>query len=162
MASAANRRLVGFRPIVLFKSSDFNDLPTKLSPHGGTVGMARNSRLRHAEGPTDGHVRATVTLRRWRVQSRLRRILSVTEMFQQSDRTAVRIEDVRTQKPTLRITKWLRSRRRPIPFEAECSACPDAQFKIKYDKRSEGPNHGFYAPYGPPDRDRYMGAKEQV
>ena len=76
-------RLVGFRPRVLFKSSDFNDLPTKLSPHGGTVGMARNSRLRYAEGPTEGHVRATVTLRRWPVQSRLRWILSVTGIFRQ-------------------------------------------------------------------------------
>jgi hypothetical protein len=82
--------------------------------------------------------------------------LSVIKIFQQLDPTAARIEDVRTQKPALRITKWLRSPRRPIPFEAECSACPDAQFKIKYDKRSEGPCHGFYPPYGPPDRDRYM------
>jgi hypothetical protein len=31
------------------------------------------------------------------------------------------------------------------------------QFKIKYDKRSQqGVNHGFYPPYAPPDRDRYM------
>jgi hypothetical protein len=64
---------------------------------------------------------------------------------------------VRTRKPTLRITRWLRSRRQPIPFEAECTACPDAQFKIEYDKRSEkGVNFGFYPPYGPPDHDRYL------
>ena len=64
---------------------------------------------------------------------------------------------VRTTKPTLRITLWLRSRRQPIPLEAECSACAHAQFKIKYDKRSQqGVNHGFYPPYAPPDRDRYM------
>jgi hypothetical protein len=49
---------------------------------------------------------------------------------------------MRTQKPTLRITKSLRKIQSPgparaIPFEAECAACADAQFKIKYDKRRE-------------------------
>ena len=34
-----------------------------------------------------------------------------------------------------------------IPFEAECTACADAQFKIKYDKRVQ-----FHAP----DHDRYL------
>jgi hypothetical protein len=45
---------------------------------------------------------------------------------------------VRTRKPTLRITKWLQRVPRPgprIPLEAECTACADAQFKIKHDKR---------------------------
>jgi hypothetical protein len=69
---------------------------------------------------------------------------------------------MRTENPTLRITRWLRSRRQPIPFEAECSACADAQFKIKYDKRSEGGRcHGLIPPYGPPDRDRYLKILEQ-
>jgi hypothetical protein len=50
---------------------------------------------------------------------------------------------MRSQKPTLRITKSLRKIQSPgparaIPFEAECTACADAQFKIKYDKRSDG------------------------
>jgi hypothetical protein len=50
---------------------------------------------------------------------------------------------MRTQKPNLRITKSLRKIQSPgparaIPFEAECTACADAQFKIKYDKRSDG------------------------
>jgi hypothetical protein len=43
---SAYGRLAGFRPRVLFKSSDFNDLPIKQSPHGGTVRMARNSSSR--------------------------------------------------------------------------------------------------------------------
>jgi hypothetical protein len=53
---------------------------------------------------------------------------------------------MRTEKPTLRITRWLRSSRQPIPFEAECSSCPNAQFKIPYDKRS----------YRTPDRDGHF------
>ena len=66
-------------------------------------------------------------------------------------------QSMRTETPTLRITRLLRSRRQPIPFEAECSACADAQFKINYDKRSEGGRcHGLIPPYGPPDRDRYL------
>lgn len=44
---------------------------------------------------------------------------------------------VRTQVPELRITRWLRRYdRQPIPFEGECTACANAQFKIKHDKRS--------------------------
>ena len=43
---------------------------------------------------------------------------------------------MRTQTPELRITRWLRRHdREPIPFEAECTACADVQFKIKHDKR---------------------------
>ena len=43
---------------------------------------------------------------------------------------------MRTPTPELRITRWLRRyERQPIPFEAECTACADAQFKIEYDKR---------------------------
>jgi hypothetical protein len=47
---------------------------------------------------------------------------------------------VRTKKPTLRITRWLRKVETSgprIPLEAECTTCADAQFKIKHDKRSE-------------------------
>jgi hypothetical protein len=44
---------------------------------------------------------------------------------------------MRTERPTLRITRWLRSSQPAIPFEAECSACPNVQFKIAHDKRSE-------------------------
>jgi hypothetical protein len=57
-----NGRLVGFRPRVLFKSLTSTTCPQQ-SPHGGTVRMA---------GCTQGRVRATVILRRWSVQSRLR------------------------------------------------------------------------------------------
>ena len=66
---------------------------------------------------------------------------------------------MRTQKPTLRITRWLRSRKESIPFEAECTACSNAQFKIRYDKRSElswSVVLSVYPPYAPPDGDRYM------
>lgn len=64
---------------------------------------------------------------------------------------------MRNRVPTLRITRWLRGRGQPIPFEGECSACADAQFKIEYDKRSEGGlAHGSVPPYGLPDRDRYL------
>jgi len=41
-------------------------------------------------------------------------------------------------------------------IEAECTACSDAQFKIRYDKRSENFSHGFYPPFHSPDRDRFM------
>jgi hypothetical protein len=47
---------------------------------------------------------------------------------------------MRTQKPTLRITKWVRRIQAAgprMPLEAECSACADVQFKIKHDKRLE-------------------------
>jgi hypothetical protein len=65
---------------------------------------------------------------------------------------------VRSQKPELRITKWLRRVRTPgprIPFEAECTACADAQFKIRYDKRSEWGDFGTFPPFGPPELERY-------
>ncbi len=51
---------------------------------------------------------------------------------------------LRIQKPTLRITKWLRrigTAGPRIPLEAECTACADAQFKIKHDKSNE---YGFF------------------
>jgi hypothetical protein len=56
---------------------------------------------------------------------------------------------LRTRKPTLRITKWLRriqTTGQRIPIEAECTACADAQFKVKYDKRME--YGGFHQPNG--------------
>jgi len=65
---------------------------------------------------------------------------------------------VRTRTPELRITQWLarvQTTGPRIPLEAECTACADAQFKIKYDKRSESGCHGGIPPYGPPDGDRY-------
>ena len=65
---------------------------------------------------------------------------------------------MRTAKPSLRITKWLRRVQTPgprIPFEGECTACADAHFKIKYDKRSEVGAHGGLPPYGPPRRELY-------
>src|ERR1700678_1468695 len=65
---------------------------------------------------------------------------------------------MRTQNPALRITRWLRSRRQPIPLEAECTACDDAQFKIKYDKRSEPVFMSLLTPLGPPEHDSYMNA----
>ncbi len=65
---------------------------------------------------------------------------------------------VRTQKPALRITRWLRSRRQPIPLEAECTACAEAQFKIKYDKRSGPFFFDRRTPLGPPDHDRCRSA----
>jgi hypothetical protein len=58
-----------------------------------------------------------------------------------------RILVVRTKKPTLRITRWLRRVQAAgprIPLEAECTACSDAQFTIKHDKRSE--YSGFHQP----------------
>jgi hypothetical protein len=58
---------------------------------------------------------------------------------------------MRTERPTLRITRWLRSTQPAIPIEAECSACPNGQFKIPHDKRSERTQ----TLDGPPDRDRY-------
>jgi hypothetical protein len=61
---------------------------------------------------------------------------------------------VRTKKPTLRITRWLRRVQNAgarVPLEAECTACSDVQFKIKHDKRLEytgfliQPSHDFNA-----------------
>jgi len=43
--------------------------------------MLRNSCSPTSGRPIKGHVRATVTLRRWRVQSRLRWILSLKGIF---------------------------------------------------------------------------------
>jgi hypothetical protein len=63
------------------------------------------------------------------------------------------------EEASVRITRWLRSRREPIPIEAECTACPDAQFKIKYDKRSQTSWGVVLSPYPPhvsPDRDDFM------
>jgi hypothetical protein len=68
---------------------------------------------------------------------------------------------VRTKKPTLRITRWLRSRRQPIPFEAECTACSDAQFKIKWDKRSESRSFGRFPPFHAPDGDHFKATLER-
>jgi len=66
---------------------------------------------------------------------------------------------MRTRKPTLRITKRVRRVQTAgprIPFEAECTACADAQFKIKCDKRAE---HGCHDNrYPPPDYERFMNA----
>lgn len=62
----------------------------------------------------------------------------------------------RTEKPTLRITRWLRRIGTPgpgIPFEAECTACADAKFQIKHDKRNEY-GYGRLLP-DPPDSDSY-------
>ncbi len=47
---------------------------------------------------------------------------------------------LRTQKPALRITKWVRRIQTAgprIPLEAECTAWTDPQFKIKPDTRNE-------------------------
>lgn len=58
---------------------------------------------------------------------------------------------MRSQIPELRITRWLRKHgAQPIPFEAECTACADAQFKIKHDKRME------YNPRFEADADKYL------
>jgi hypothetical protein len=54
---------------------------------------------------------------------------------------------LRTEKPTFRITRWLRTSKTPggeIPLEAECTACKDAQFIIKHDVRER---------YHAPDRE---------
>ena len=62
---------------------------------------------------------------------------------------------MRTRKPSLRITRWLRRIGSPeprIPFEAECSACADAQFKIKHDKRWEERRPKTHLPWGDPNR----------
>jgi len=56
---------------------------------------------------------------------------------------------LRTQKPTLRIAKWVRwihTAGPRIPLEAECTACADAQF----DKRKE------YGYYRKPDYERNL------
>lgn len=64
---------------------------------------------------------------------------------------------MRTPIPELRITRWLRKHgAKPIPFEAECTACADAQFKIKHDKRMEH-NPRFEA-----DADKYLGALQEM
>jgi hypothetical protein len=66
---------------------------------------------------------------------------------------------VRTQRPTLRITRWQRSWKKRIPFERGVQ-CSNAKFKIKYKKRSEltsGMALSVYLLYAPADRDRYMG-----
>ncbi len=47
---------------------------------------------------------------------------------------------MRTEKPTLRITKWLG---RNIPLEAECTSCADVQFKVGHD-----PRQNFHQPDG--------------
>jgi hypothetical protein len=68
---------------------------------------------------------------------------------------------VRTKKPSLRITRWLRSRRQPIPLEAECTACSDAQFKIKHDKRSETRPFGAFPPVYAPNGDHFRATLER-
>ena len=60
---------------------------------------------------------------------------------------------LRTQKPALRITKWVRRIQTAgprIPLEAECTACADAQFKLKHDKRKE---YGYFLQ---PDYERHI------
>ncbi len=47
---------------------------------------------------------------------------------------------MRTKEPTFRVTKWLD---RTIPLEAECTSCPDAQFKIGFSGKIRSP---FYRP----------------
>ncbi len=62
---------------------------------------------------------------------------------------------MRTKKPSLRILRWLRPIQSPgprIPFEAECSACADTQFKIKHDKRQEYGPGTFLRPGSAPDQ----------
>jgi len=76
-------RLVSFRLGVRFKSSDFSDLRTKPSPHGGTVEMAQNSRSRQATSPREGHVRATVHVEGMVCSGWVRWILSVMGIFRQ-------------------------------------------------------------------------------
>jgi hypothetical protein len=60
---------------------------------------------------------------------------------------------VRTTRPTLRITRWLRriqTQGPGIPFQGECSACPDAKFEIPHDKRKE------YRSFHQPNREVYL------
>ena len=72
---------------------------------------------------------------------------------------------MRSQKPELRITKWLRriqSAGQQIPLEAECTACADAQFKIKHDKRREWMNIFGGIGMHNPDRDNCMRILEKL
>jgi len=60
---------------------------------------------------------------------------------------------MRTAKPSLRITKWLKTTRlagADIPLEAECTACADTQFQVPFSLR----NH-IEKPFHQPDRDRF-------
>ena len=72
---------------------------------------------------------------------------------------------MRSQKPELRITKWLRriqSAGQQIPLEAECAACADAQFKIKHDKRREWTNIFGGIGMHNPDRNNCMHILEEL
>ncbi|HKD80892.1 MAG TPA: hypothetical protein VKH81_14440 [Candidatus Angelobacter sp.] len=42
---------------------------------------------------------------------------------------------MRTTNPTFRITRAIAFRGKKVPPEAECSACADARFRVRYDKR---------------------------
>jgi hypothetical protein len=42
---------------------------------------------------------------------------------------------MRTSVPCFRVTRAISFRGRKIPIEAECSACSDERFKVRYDKR---------------------------
>src|SRR5215472_4163608 len=56
---------------------------------------------------------------------------------------------MRTAKPSLSITKWLRttsSAGREIPLQAECTACRNVQFQAPYNPRT---------PFHQPDRDGF-------
>jgi len=57
---------------------------------------------------------------------------------------------MRTEKPTLRITKWLG---RNIPLEAECTSCADVQFKVGYDPRQK---------FHQPDGDHYRNMLQRM
>jgi hypothetical protein len=74
--------IVGFRPGVVSKSADVNDLPAKLSPHGGTS-KRREIRVRNKQKVLRWDTFVPQSAQEAAVQNRLRWILSETEMLHQ-------------------------------------------------------------------------------
>jgi len=56
---------------------------------------------------------------------------------------------MRTKEPSFRITRAITFRGKKIPIAAECSACADAEFILKIDKRGT---------FHEPDQEVYLGS----